>query len=137
MARKLTDKNVKDIRSALASGRSGASIAREYDVTRQMISKIRLNRDHKGIASDPAHITHRDRLNPPQRIGAKSTEALVVKLKYEMVAGKSNGYLANKFGIGYTSISAIRTGRTWSDILPGLHLPRSHGWSDNDPPTPD
>lgn len=78
---------------------------------------------------NPAHLragTHRDNMDDKQsrkriargsRIGtARLTEADVKQIKQQLVEGASLSHLGTVYGVAKTTISAIKTGSTWSHV---------------------
>lgn len=115
---KLDDASARDIHFRYASGESAAALGDEFGVDRNTIIRVINGTGWRhlklpNIVRDPSD-------PPPQHgeanRGAKMTEAQVFQAYALIKSGTPAASVAEKFGVSYSAIRRIATGRSWGHL---------------------
>jgi transposase len=109
----LTEDDVRQIRELLSSGISQVDIAAQFEVTVQSIYSIAHGQSWNWFEKE-----NQDGSGTGYAIGSRNkstvlTEDDVRVIKRMLAAGELQKVVAEMFGVGNNTISAIATGKTW------------------------
>jgi hypothetical protein len=109
--RGVSDKVTPDmVREILASTERGVDLAIRFDITPQMVSKIRHRRMWAHIEGDVAKASNRS--------GAGNHDAKLTDddIRFIRASSEKGVRLAEQYGISRSTLSSIRLGRTWKHV---------------------
>jgi hypothetical protein len=107
---RLAEADIIEIHKLLAGGASDAAVARQYNVDRTTIRKIRTRQRWNHV--EYPEYDHKPRTGP----SIKLTEADVIEIRKLLTAGHAIAAIASKYGISNTTIRSIKLRKTWRHV---------------------
>ena len=112
-ARALDADGARRVMEALEAGRSGSSIAEEFEISPSMVSAIKHGRAWSALDPDlPA------RLAGKPAAGQVASAPQVAEMKQRLPRGAVVSEGRAEFGVSASTVQAIARGRTWTEVAP-------------------
>jgi len=106
---------VRAIAECIAAGERQAAVAERFGVTVQTIGSIKSGKRWAGAIDDALRERMKASSTAPV-LNAASARGIMAALE----GGRSGRSIAQEFGVSPSMVSAIKHGRAWSDLDPGL-----------------
>ena len=115
LGKKLTEKDVVEIKNRILAGETNTAIAKSYGVSAGAVDSIKHNRSWKHVAPE---------INVTGCVSNQGdlTVEQVAEIKRRIVAGESPPKIAKDYGVDRRTISSIRCGRLWKHVDPEINV---------------